>query len=112
MSDPSDRPIEHLLRELAPQVLSPVVRRFRDFAAAEDAVQEALVAATTQWPRDGVPDNPRAWLTQVALRRMTDQIRSDSARRRRETDAAMQSAVEAPAPGIENETEEDDTLIL
>ena len=76
--------MEHLLRELAPQVLSPVVRRFRDFAAAEDAVQEALIAAAAQWPRDGVPDNPRAWLIQVASRRMADHIRSEVARRHRE----------------------------
>ena len=68
-----DSGTEHLLRELAPQVLGAVIRRFRDFAAAEDAVQEALLAAAMQWPRDGVPDNPRAWLIHVASRRMTDQ---------------------------------------
>jgi predicted RNA polymerase sigma factor len=61
-----DTRCEHLLRELAPQVLGVVVRRFRDFATAEDAVQEALIAASLQWPRDGVPDSPRAWLIQVA----------------------------------------------
>ena len=88
---------EHLLRELAPQVLGAVIRRFRDFAAAEDAVQEALLAAAVQWPREGVPDNPRAWLIQVASRRMTDHVRSEVARRRRETDAAMQSDQVAPA---------------
>jgi RNA polymerase sigma factor (sigma-70 family) len=76
---------EHLLRELAPQVLGAVIRRYGDFAAAEDAVQEALLAAAMQWPREGVPDNPRGWLIQVAARRMTDHIRSESARRRRET---------------------------
>ncbi|MFL6546738.1 MAG: sigma factor, partial [Candidatus Udaeobacter sp.] len=65
---------EHLLRELTPQVLGTVVRRFHDFAAAEDAVQEALLAAAMQWPREGFPDNPRAWLTQVAFRRMADHI--------------------------------------
>src|SRR5215472_6322049 len=100
MPDPSDRPIEHLLRELAPQVLSPVIRRFRDFAAAEDAVQEALIAAATQWPREGVPDNPRAWLVQVASRRMTDHVRSESARRRRETAVAMEAGETTPAPDI------------
>jgi predicted RNA polymerase sigma factor len=67
---------EHLLRELAPQVLGAVIRRFRDFAAVEDAVQEALVAAAVQWPREGLPENPRAWLIQVASRRMTDHVRS------------------------------------
>ena len=81
---------EHLLRELAPQVLGGVIRRVRDFAAAEDAVQEALLAAAMQWPREGVPDNPRAWLIQVASRRMTDHVRSESARRRRETAAAAE----------------------
>ncbi|MCY1023320.1 RNA polymerase sigma factor [Pyxidicoccus sp. MSG2] len=75
---------EHLLRELAPQVLGVVIRRFRDFAASEDAVQEALLAAATQWPRDGVPDDPRAWLIQVAARRITDHVRAEAARRRRE----------------------------
>jgi RNA polymerase sigma factor (sigma-70 family) len=109
---PLDERGEHLLRELAPQVLGAVIRRFRDFAAAEDAVQEALVAAAIQWPRDGVPDNPRGWLIQVAGRRMTDQVRSDLARRRRETDAAMQTGYLSPAVEIELETDEDDTLIL
>jgi RNA polymerase sigma factor (sigma-70 family) len=101
--------MEHLLRELTPQVLGAVVRRFRDFAAAEDAVQEASLAAAIEWPRDGQPDNPRAWLTQVAFRRMTDHIRSESARRRRES----QVAEEAPeSPAFETSPQEDDTLIL
>jgi predicted RNA polymerase sigma factor len=76
---------ENLLRELAPQVLGAVIRRYGDFAAAEDAVQEALLAAAMQWPREGVPDNPRGWLIHVAGRRMTDHIRAELARRRRET---------------------------
>jgi predicted RNA polymerase sigma factor len=75
---------ERLLRDLAPQVLGSIVRRFRDFAAAEDAVQEALAAAAVQWPKQGVPANPRGWLIRVALRRMVDQVRSESSRRRRE----------------------------
>jgi RNA polymerase sigma factor (sigma-70 family) len=103
---------ERLLRELAPQVLGAVIRRFRDFTAAEDAVQEALVAAALQWPREGLPDNPRAWLIQVASRRMTDHVRSELARRRRETAAAMQSGYLAPSADIENEADQDDTLIL
>ena len=102
--------LEHLLRELAPQVLGTVVRRFRDFAAAEDAVQEALLAAATQWPAQGTPENPRAWLTQVATRRLTDQLRSDVARRRRETDAAFEAGYVLPA--IPPEPEMDDTLVL
>jgi len=102
---------EHLLRDLAPQVLGAVVRRFRDFTAAEDAVQEALLAAATQWPVDGTPENPRAWLIHVALRRMTDQIRSDTARRRRETSAALDFGYGYLAPAA-SENDEDDTLIL
>jgi RNA polymerase sigma factor (sigma-70 family) len=109
---PLDDRSELLLRELAPQVLGVVIRRFRDFNAAEDAVQEALIAAATQWPEEGLPDNPRAWLIQVACRRMIDHQRSELARRRRETDAALQLDQLAPAPRTENETEQDDTLIL
>jgi RNA polymerase sigma factor (sigma-70 family) len=107
-----DTGTEHLLRELTPQVLGAVMRRFRDFAAAEDAVQEALVAAAVQWPREGLPDNPRAWLIQVASRRMTDHVRSELARRRRESSAAIQADQVTPAVDVENETDEDDTLIL
>ena len=66
---------EQVLRDLAPRVLGAILRRFNDFAAAEDAVQEALIAAALQWPRDGLPDNPRGWLMQVAARRMTDHLR-------------------------------------
>lgn len=99
---------EGLLRDLAPQVLGAVIRRFRDFAAAEDAVQEALIAAAEQWPRQGVPDNPRAWLTHVASRRRLDHLRNEAARRRRETAAAIEH--DAPAPDLE--LEHDDTLIL
>ncbi len=70
----------HLLREVAPQVLGAVSRRFDDFSAAEDAVQEALIAATEQWPVAGVPTNPRGWLYQVAVRRMHDSVRRERAR--------------------------------
>jgi predicted RNA polymerase sigma factor len=79
-----DTRTQHLLRDLGPRVLGAVVRRYRDFAASEDAVQEALIAAATQWPRDGLPENPRAWLFQVASRRIADQVRAEAARRRRE----------------------------
>ena len=103
---------EQLLRELAPRVLAAVVRRFRDFAAAEDAVQEALVAAALQWPHDGVPENPRGWLIQVAARRMTDHVRSEAARRRRETLAAMEAEQLAPSVESPGSEEQDDTLIL
>lgn len=106
---------ENLLRELAPQVLGAVLRRFRNFSAAEDAVQDALLAAATQWPNEGVPRNPRGWLIQVACRRMSDHLRSELARRRRETDHAAQVPLDeqsALAADGSDETEQDDTLIL
>ena len=103
---------EHLFRELAPQVLGAVVRRFGDFAAAEDAVQEALIAASLRWPQDGVPDHPRAWLIQVASRRMLDYLRSETARRLRETAAAMEMGNLGPAADVESATQQDDTVVL
>ena len=98
--------IEDLLREQTPQVLGVLVRRFGDFGSAEDAVQEALIAAARHWPAEGVPANPRGWLIQTAVRKMTDQLRSEQARRRREGAAAM-----AEPPGVDV-TGRDDTLIL
>jgi RNA polymerase sigma factor (sigma-70 family) len=98
---------ENLLRELAPQVLGVLVRRYRNFADAEDAVQEALIAAATAWPRDGQPDNPLGWLIRVASRRLANAHRSEEARRRREQLAASWSVPSPdPPPG------RDDTLIL
>jgi RNA polymerase sigma factor (sigma-70 family) len=102
MPDPSG---EDLLRELAPQVLGALVRRYGHFDTAEDAVQEALLAAARQWPVDGVPDNPRAWLIRVAARRLTDLLRADQARRGREDTVA---AWPVPAPGPAT----DDSLVL
>ena len=84
-----DTAIEDSLRSSAPQALGAVVRRFGHFDLAEDAVQEALLAAATQWPTSGTPDDPRAWLVTVASRRLTDLLRSEQARRRRE-DAVAQ----------------------
>jgi RNA polymerase sigma factor (sigma-70 family) len=108
--DPST---EHLLRDLAPQVLGAVMRRHRNFGAAEDAVQEALIAAASQWPSEGSPDNPRGWLLQVALRRMTDHVRSEISRRNREAIAADDfSIVVAPEMYAEPEIDPDDTLVL
>ncbi|GAA3041995.1 sigma factor [Actinokineospora globicatena] len=75
---------EDLLRALAPQVLASLVRRHGWVGGAEDAVQEALLAAATQWPTGGTPDNPRAWLVTVAGRRLVDHVRADASRRRRE----------------------------
>jgi RNA polymerase sigma factor (sigma-70 family) len=110
-----DTAAENLLRELAPQVLGAVIRRFGDFSAAEDAVQEALLAAAVQWPEEGVPQNPRGWLIQVAARRMTDHLRAELARRRRESLVVMREPPEhqvAPPPDIGAGAEQDDTLIL
>jgi RNA polymerase sigma factor (sigma-70 family) len=103
----TSRGSEDLLRELAPQVLGVLVRRYGDFADAEDAVQEALIVAATTWPRDGQPDNPLGWLIRVASRRLANAYRSEEARRRREELAAAWSAASPdPPPG------RDDTLIL
>jgi len=107
----SDLPIGDLLRELTPQVLGLVVRRFRDFDAAEDAVQEASIAAVMQWPCDGVPDNPRAWLAQVAFRKMADRIRSESARRHRET-AVVEEEARVSETSVDAAPAEDDGLVL
>jgi len=110
-----DARVRHLLRDLAPQVLAAIVRRFGDFDASEDAVQEALIAAATQWPRDGVPDNPRAWLVHVAARRIADHVRAEAARRRREAFVVSLVPPEeqlALAPDEAEGVEEDDTLDL
>src|ERR1700686_3783302 len=112
MTKPWDTTSEHLLRELAPQVLGSVARRFRDFSSAEDAVQEAMIAAFTQWPQEGVPDNPRGWLIQVACRRMTDRVRSEIARRERETAVAAEAESLPPTLEVEADMDPDDTLIL
>ncbi|HEV3332012.1 MAG TPA: DUF6596 domain-containing protein [Bryobacteraceae bacterium] len=107
-----DERSEGLFRELAPQVLGAVVRRFHDFPAAEDAVQESLLAASLRWPREGVPENPRGWLIQVAARRMIDTVRSEQARRRRETEASLEADRLTPAVDADTETDQDDTLTL
>src|SRR5207302_3364851 len=112
MTKPWNAASERLLRELAPQVLGAVARRFRDFSSAEDAVQEAMIAAFTQWPQEGIPDNPRGWLIQVASRRMTDQVRSEIARRQRETAVAKDVETMAPVDEIESDMDPDETLIL
>ncbi|MEA2178220.1 MAG: hypothetical protein QOG77_1517 [Solirubrobacteraceae bacterium] len=106
--------VEPLLRELAPQVLGALVRRHGSFDACEDAVQEALLAASRQWPREGIPENPQGWLVAVASRRLVDEVRSASARRRREDAAAAVASGDArtqPAAG-ERLREHDDTLPL
>ncbi|MFE9885512.1 RNA polymerase sigma factor [Streptomyces scopuliridis] len=107
--------IEDLLRLHTPQVLGALVRRYGHFGAAEDSVQEALLAAARQWPETGVPDNPRGWLIRVASRRLMDQLRADEARRvREETAAALipRDTFTAPPPGESRAPSQDDTLTL
>jgi RNA polymerase sigma factor (sigma-70 family) len=106
--------LEGLLRRLAPQVLGAVVRRYGHFDSAEDAAQEALLAAAMQWPDQGVPDNPKAWLITVASRRLTDLLRSEQARQRREDTVASRALPEhwlAPAAD-RPASDADDTLVL
>ena len=102
--------VEDLLRQMAPQVLGALVRRYGHFDLCEDAVQEALLAAAVQWPERGLPDRPKAWLITVASRRLTDQLRSESARRRREDTVAVQAPSDTDdGPAT---TDQDDTLRL
>jgi RNA polymerase sigma factor (sigma-70 family) len=116
VSTHADFAAEDLLRHLAPQVLGALVRRYGDFDLAEDALQEALIAAALQWPAAGVPDNPRGWLITVAARRLADELRSEHARRRREERAAQQVPADKlieQAPGAEPiRPDHDDTLTL
>jgi RNA polymerase sigma factor (sigma-70 family) len=109
-----DTEAEDLLRRLAPQVLGAVVRRYGHFDTAEDATQEALLAAAMQWPKEGIPDNPRGWLITVASRRLTDLLRSEQARRRREDGVARWTLPgQRLAPAADRPSaESDDTLIL
>ncbi|MFI0468516.1 RNA polymerase sigma factor [Saccharopolyspora sp. 5N102] len=105
--------VEDLLRELAPQVLGSLVRRYGVFDSCEDAVQEALIAAALQWPDAGVPENPRGWLITVASRKLVDQVRSEAARRRREEALATpQAALLSHAADSTPETDRDDSLAL
>lgn len=109
--------VEDLLRPLAPQVLGRLVRRHGQFDACEDAVQEALLAASVQWPEQGIPDNPRGWLVTVANRRLIDEMRSERARRDREAaivgrERDESAAGQAPGGDPDPEPAEDDTLKL
>jgi RNA polymerase sigma factor (sigma-70 family) len=117
-AQPDAARVEDLLRALAPRVLGALVRRHGQFDACEDAVQEALLAAALQWPRDGVPGDPQAWLLTVAGRRLVDGWRAESARRAREESVAAAAPADAGiAPGADAAVvapvvEEDDTLTL
>ena len=107
--------VEGLLRQLAPQVLGALVRRHGQFGDCEDAVQEALLAAALQWPQQGVPENPRGWLITVATRRLTDELRGDSARRQREARAAAllpPDSLVTTSPAEDPLPQQDDTLTL
>ena len=111
----ADRDPGDLLRELAPQVLGALLRRFGHFDLCEDATQEALLAAALQWPRDGTPDNPRGWLITVAARRLMDAARSEQSRRRREDQVAVatpQSELLSPAADADPGQDRDDSLML
>jgi RNA polymerase sigma factor (sigma-70 family) len=114
LNDESDRALEHLLRDLAPQVLGAVARRHGDFAAAEDAVQEALIAAAAQWPDAGVPSSPKGWLYHVAMRRLIDDARREAARRKREQAVVddMIDDTNGAVPDVDAASDEDDTLVL
>jgi RNA polymerase sigma factor (sigma-70 family) len=102
---------DDLLRLLAPQVLGAVVRHYGNFDLAEDATQEALLAASVQWPEEGLPDNPKAWLIRVASRRLTDLLRSEQARRQRE-DTVARWALTEPSARQPSAGDGDDTLVL
>jgi RNA polymerase sigma factor (sigma-70 family) len=105
--------VEDLLRDLGPQVLGALARRYGHFDLAEDAVQESLLAAARQWPASGIPASPRGWLITVAARRLTDMLRAEQARQRREEVAARQDpAGQCPAAGADAPPGTDDTLVL
>jgi RNA polymerase sigma factor (sigma-70 family) len=106
-------PIDDVLRRAAPQVLGALVRRYGHFDACEDAVQEALLAASQQWRSAGPPDRPHAWLIQVASRKLTDLLRAEQARRRREDRVAARSLPQDRwHPPADAPQDADDTLVL
>jgi RNA polymerase sigma factor (sigma-70 family) len=111
LPEPATR-VEDLLRDLSPQVLGALARRYGHFGLAEDAVQEALLAAARQWPAGGIPASPRGWLITVAARRLTDLLRAEQARQRREEAAARQVPAGHLAAGADAPPDADDTLVL
>src|SRR5439155_3862364 len=113
-AQPPDADLQDLLRQLAPRVLGALVRRYGHFDTAEDATQEALLAAATTWPTEGRPDNPLGWLITVGSRRLTDLLRSEQARQRRQESVSQQLLPsERTAPTADQQTRDaDDTLNL
>jgi RNA polymerase sigma factor (sigma-70 family) len=113
VTPPANAP-EYLLRQLAPQVLGALLRRHQALDLCEDAVQEALLAAATEWPAKGIPDNPRGWLVTVATRRLIDAVRSDQSRREREERMVFGAppAELSHSPGADSDRDRDDTLVL
>ncbi len=107
-----DAGTEDLLRRLTPQVLGAVTRGYGHFDLAEDATQEALLAAARSWPRDGLPDDPKAWLVAVAARRLTDLLRAEQARRRREDIVAQWTPAAVAPPPDQDRPGADDTLVV
>ncbi|HEU5208896.1 MAG TPA: DUF6596 domain-containing protein [Longimicrobiales bacterium] len=106
---------DRVLRDAAPQVLAAIARRHADFAAAEDAVQEALIAASQQWPAHGIPSNPQGWLYRVAFRRLTDHVRAEFARRNRENAIAVDAWADwafVPPHDVDVAATHDDSLTL
>ncbi|MCW2640594.1 MAG: polymerase subunit sigma-24, partial [Dactylosporangium sp.] len=110
-----DRGVEDLLRELAPQFLGALVRRYGQIDWCDDATQEALLAASVQWRTEGIPDNPRGWLITVAARRLVDQVRAEQSRRRREQSlvaATPQAELLGRPADAEPGADRDDSLTL
>src|SRR5262245_65639709 len=112
-ADPS-ADIERAFREVRAAVLATLIRHVGDFQLAEDAVQDAFAAAVATWPRDGVPDSPKAWITVTARRRAIDRLRRErltADRIGRLADLARLDAQEHPA-GVEPGPVADDRLPL
>jgi RNA polymerase sigma factor (sigma-70 family) len=105
--------LDAVWRACAPRVLAALVRRYGHFDTAEDALQEALLAASRQWPETGVPNDPTAWLITVASRRLMDQWRADRARAEREQLLARRAPPdELLAPGADRAAPVDDSVTL
>lgn len=115
-----EKALQDVWRRESPHVLAALVRRYGDFDGCEDAVQEALLAAATNWPRDGIPDNPRAWLIRAGSRRLIDAWRSDRSRVERETGSFVRdpdlsrppTGSNAPTLGVDDHDDSLQVLLL